>query len=202
MGWGHYPGSAFLVNRRADLRHLARTVEAMPYFSEADSRRDPALFTLECSRPALGPYTVMASLNAIGLTGWQMMIARSLELAQQLKQRLEKLDYCKVLNLDTIGPSVVWWVFPKGRKAKEIFQQVMDGSLSAERFAHYTEEIHRLFERREETMDAGLDARLGYTMSIGFRPHGAALPGWKAVLFNPKTDESVLERLVWSIEQL
>lgn len=77
MGWGHYPGSAFLVNRRADLRHLARTVEAMPYFSEADSRRDPALFTLECSRPALGPYTVMASFNAIGLTGWQMMIARA-----------------------------------------------------------------------------------------------------------------------------
>ncbi len=94
MGWGHYPGSAFLVNRRSDLRHLARSVEAMPYFSEADSRRDPALFTLECSRPALGPYTVMASLNAIGLTGWQMMIARSLELAAQLKQRLERLEYC------------------------------------------------------------------------------------------------------------
>ena len=202
MGWGHYPGSAFLVNRRADLRHLARSVEAMPYFSEADSRRDPALFTLECSRPALGPYTVMASLNAIGLTGWQMMIGRSLEMAQRLKQRLERLDYCKVLNLDTIGPSVVWWVFPKGRKAKEIFQQVTDGTLSAEQYARYTDETHRLFERREKAMDPALDARLGYTTSIGYRPHGLALPAWKAVLFNPKTDDSVLDRLILSIEEL
>ena len=202
MGWGHYPGSAFLVRRRADLRHLARTVEAMPYFPEADSRRDPALFTLECSRPALGPYTVMASLNAIGLIGWQMMIARSLELARLLKQRLECLDYCKVLNLDTIGPSVVWWVFPKGRNAKEIFRQMEEGSLSAEQYARYTEEIHRLFERREKSMDPALDARLGYTTSIGYRPNGIALPGWKAVIFNPKTDEAVLDRVIWSIEQL
>ena len=45
-------------------------------------RRDPALFTLETSRPALGPYAVMASLNGIGLTGWQMLTARALELAR------------------------------------------------------------------------------------------------------------------------
>jgi L-2,4-diaminobutyrate decarboxylase len=43
MGWGHYPGSAFLVNRRADLRYLARSVGEMPYFSEADPRRGPGV---------------------------------------------------------------------------------------------------------------------------------------------------------------
>ena len=137
MGWGHYPSSAFLVNRRSDLRHLARPVADMPYFSEADARRDPALFTLECSRPGLGPYTVMASLNGIGLTGWQLLVARSLELADRLKQRLEQLEYCKVLNLQTTGPSVVWWVLPKGRDAKEIFRAVTSGELPAEKFAHY-----------------------------------------------------------------
>ena len=134
MGWGHYPGSAFLVNRRADLRHLARTVDEMPYFSEADGRRDPALFTLECSRPALGPYTVMASLNGIGLTGWQLLVARALELAEPLKQRLDQLAYCKVLNLETTGPSVVWWVLPKGRDAKQIFDQATSGKLDPDKF--------------------------------------------------------------------
>jgi glutamate/tyrosine decarboxylase-like PLP-dependent enzyme len=202
MGWGHYPGSAFLVNRRSDLRYLARSVEAMPYFSEADNRRDPALFTLECSRPALGPYTVMASLNAIGLTGWQMLIARSLEMAAHLKQRLERLEYCKVLNLASIGPSVVWWVFPKGRKAKEIFQQTLDGTLSAEQYERYMDETRRLFERREKAMDPGLDARLSFTTSIGFCPNGTLLPAWKAVIFNPKTDVSVLDRLIASLEDL
>ena len=165
-------------------------------------QRGPALFTLECSRPALGPYTVMASLNAFGLIGWQMMIARSLEMALKLKQRLEKLDYCKVLNLDTVGPSVVWWVFPKGRNAKEIFQQVEEGTLSPKQYAQYVGEVQRLFERREKTMDPAQDARLGYTTSIGFRPHGFTLPAWKAVMFNPKTDEAVLDRLISSIEEL
>jgi len=202
MGWGHYPGSAFIVNRRSDLRYLSRTVADTPYFSEADSRRDPALFTLECSRPALGPYTVMASLNGIGLTGWQLLVARALELAERLKQSLERLENCKVLNMDTFGPSVVWWVLPQGRDAKAIYREMVAGRLPAERYHQYTHEIQKLFERREREADPKLDARLSYTTSVGFRPHNLDLPAWKAVIFNPKTDELILDRLVRGIEEL
>ncbi|OHB67874.1 MAG: hypothetical protein A2V70_03305 [Planctomycetes bacterium RBG_13_63_9] len=46
MGWGHYPSSAFIVNRREDLALLTRTLDDVPYFAEADFRHDPALFTL------------------------------------------------------------------------------------------------------------------------------------------------------------
>lgn len=202
MGWGHYPGSAFLVNRRSDLRHLARTVAETPYFSDADGRRDPALFTLECSRPALGPYTVMASLNAIGLTGWQSLVARSLELADYLKQKLERLDNCIVLNSGTTGPSVVWWVLPKGRNAREIFDEVVSGRMSPEHFARYAAEIRHVFDQREKSIDPAVDARISFTTSIGYAPHDIALPAWKAVLFNPKTDESVIDRLVYCIKEM
>ena len=202
MGWGHYPGSAFLVNRRSDLRYLARTVVDTPYFSEADGRRDPALFTLECSRPALGPYTVMASLNGIGLIGWQMLVARALELAEYLKQRIEQLDYCKVLNLETTGPSVVWWVLPKGRDAKDIFRRAVSGELPPEKYAHYAAEIRHLFDKRAKTMDPAVDARLSFTTSIGYCPGGLELPAWKAVFFNPKTDEAIVDQLIYSIEEL
>lgn len=202
MGWGHYPGSAFLVNHRADLRFLSRSVEDTPYFCEADGRRDPALFTLECSRPALGPYTVMASLNGIGLTGWQLLVARALELADDLKQRLESLEYAKVLNLDVVGPSVVWWVLPTGRNAKEIYQRVLDGKMPADKFARHAAEIRRLFEKREKAMDPALDPRLSYTTNVGHSAHGLALPAWKAVFFNPLTNQAVIDRLVYSIEEL
>jgi glutamate/tyrosine decarboxylase-like PLP-dependent enzyme len=202
MGWGHYPGSAFLVNRRKDLRHLARTVEEMPYFSDADGRRDPAMFTLECSRPALGPYAVMASLNGIGLTGWQLLVGRALELADMLKQRLEQLDYCKVLNLETTGPSVVWWVLPKGRDAKDIYRRVVAGEMPPDKFERYGAEIRRLFDKRERAMDSNLDACLSFSTHIGHSPHGLALPAWKAVFFNPKTDEAVIDRVIYSIEEL
>jgi hypothetical protein len=144
----------------------------------------------------------MASLNGIGLTGWQLLVGRALELAEILKQRIEQIDYCKVLNMETIGPSVVWWVLPKGRDAKDIYRRMAAGELTAEKFARYAEEIRRLFDKRERAMDPALDAQLSFTTDIGHSPHGLSLPAWKAVFFNPKTDEAVIERMIYSIEEL
>lgn len=202
MGRAHYPSSAFIVNRKEDLKYLSRDVTETPYFSEADARRDPALFTLECSRPGLGPYTVMASLNGIGLTGWQMLTARALELAHTLKRRLASLDYCQVLNEDATGPSVLWWVLPKGRNAKEIFHKVEQGTLPVEETQRYFAEIRRLYNKRSNALDPTKDARLSFTTNTGYRPNGLELPAWKAVFFNPRTDETVIDRLIYSIEEM
>jgi L-2,4-diaminobutyrate decarboxylase len=202
MGRGHYPSSAFIVNRRDDLKYLVRSVHDTPYFSDADVRRDPALFTLECSRPAIGPYVAIASLNGIGLTGWQLLVARSLELAERLKHRLAHLDYCKVLNSETHGPSVNWWVLPKGRNAEEIYQRMVRNELTSEQRQRYIREIRHLFDKRLKMMDPALDARLGFTTNFGYCPHGQEIPAWKAVLFNPKTTDEIVDRIAQSIEEL
>ncbi len=202
MGRGHYPSSAFIVNRRQDLKYLSRDVADTPYFSEADSRRDPALFTLECSRPALGPYIVMASLNGIGLTGWRMLVARSLELAERLKQGLEQFDFCRVLNRHTTGPSVNWWVLPQGRQASAIYDRLLAGELPEDERQRYFGEVRRLHQKREKVMDPKLDAHLGFTTNYGFRPHGIEIPAWKAVFFNPRTTDEIVDRILFSIEEL
>lgn len=202
MGWGHYPSSAFIVNRREDLQHLARDKSALPYFCEADYRRDPALFTLECSRPALGPYSVMASLNGIGLRGYQMLIANAHEMALYMKKRLASLDYCVVLNPANCGPSVIWWVLPKGRDAKAIYQSLLKNNLPENDRLRYFLEIRHLFDKRQASHDIRRDARLSFTTDCGFSPGGVPLPAWKAVFFNPKTDREVVDRIVQSIENL
>ncbi len=202
MGWGHYPSSAMIVNRRADLSRLFREKKDVPYFSEADYRHDPALFTLECSRPAIGPYTVMASLNAIGLDGYRLLIADAFHKARLLKERIEALPYCKVLNMENPGPSVLWWVFPKGRDAKAIHADLLAGKLGEGDRTRYFGEIHHLYQKRAETMDVRKDARLSYTSSTGFSPGGCQVPAWKAVFFNPKTDMAVLDKVIESIEEL
>jgi L-2,4-diaminobutyrate decarboxylase len=201
-GRGHYPSSAFIVSQRSDLKFLARSKDETPYFPEADSRRDPALFTLETSRPALGPYTVMASLNGIGLLGWQMLMIRGLELAEYLKRKLAKLENCKVLNADTCGASVVFWVLPKGRNAQTIFSKLEAGELPEEEVHRYLTEVRRLYNKRDRTLDPPRDARLSFTTAIGYRPQGIDIPAWKAVFFNPKTDEAVIDRLIESIEEV
>ncbi len=202
MGWGHYPASAFIVNRRDDLRFLTRNKTDVPYFSEAEYRHDPALFTLECSRPAIGPYSVMASLNGIGLTGYQMLVAHSLEMAALARKVIDEFEYCKVLNPGSIGPSVVWWVLPKGRNADEIYRRLIAGTLPEEERLRYWAEIKHLFDKRAADLNRATDARLSFTTSIGFSPHGRSIPAWKAVFFNPRTDKEVVERIGMSIENL
>lgn len=202
MGRGHYPSSAFIVNQREDLKYLSRSVQDTPYFSEADARRDPALFTLECSRPAIGPYSVMASLNSIGLTGWQMLTARSIELAERLKHGLLKFDFCRVLNLGTVGASVNWWVLPKGRNGTEIFERLQAGTLTEEQRTRYFAEVRRMFEKREKMIDEAIDPQLGFTTNYGYNPHGIEIPAWKAVFFNPATTDAVVDRILYTIEDL
>ena len=202
MGWGHYPSSAFIVRRREDLLHLTRNIEEVPYFSEADFRHDPALFTLECSRPGIGPYAVMASLNGIGLTGYRCLVGNAIDKASILKKKIEALPFCKVLNMNTPGPSVCWWVLPRGRDAKAIHAELEAGTLTSELREQYFEEIRRLYDKRSTSLDPAKDARLSYTTSIGYCPHGISLPAWKAVFFNPKTDLEVIDRVVASIEDI
>ena len=202
MGWGHYPASAFIVARRDDLTHLLRSKEQVPYFSEADYRHDPALFTLECSRPAIGPYSVMASLNSIGLEGYQMLVAHALELTLYARRRIEELEYCKVLNIGCPGPSALWWVLPKGRDAKHIYDEISAGLMEERSINRYFYEVQRLFEKRKYSLDPAIDARLSFTTSMGYFPHGIALPAWKAVFFNPRTGPEVIDQIVQSIEEL
>jgi L-2,4-diaminobutyrate decarboxylase len=202
MGWGHYPSSAFIVYNRDDINLLFRSIEQVPYFSEADYRHDPALFTLETSRPGIGPYSVMASLNGIGLQGYQMLVAHALEMTSYTKKQIEKLDYCKVLNLKCLGPSVAWWVLPKGRNAKQIYQDFVQGRLREEEYKRYFSEVHRLFEKRKSAMDPKKDARLSFTTSMGYLPSGISIPAWKAVFFNPKTDAEVVRQIIQSMEEL
>ncbi|MFO0976567.1 MAG: pyridoxal-dependent decarboxylase [Planctomycetaceae bacterium] len=202
MGWGHYPSSAFIVNRREDLARLTRRLDDVPYFSEADFRHDPALFTLECSRPGIGPYSVMASLNGIGLNGYRLLIANAMQLAHRLKEKLEALEFCKVLNFDTPGPHVCWWVLPRGRNAKEIFRRFENNELTPDERQQYLKEVRRLYRKREAMMDPAVDARLSYSNGIGYSPHGVTLPAWKAVFFNPQTDDAVIDRIVSSIEDV
>ena len=130
-----------------------------------------------------------------------MLVARSLELAERLKQGLDKLEYCRVLNRDTLGASVNWWVLPKGRNANQIFQQLIEGNLPAADRERYFGEIKQLRLRREKTMDPALDAKLGYTTNYGFKPLGIEIPAWKAVFFNPKTTDEMVDRMIYSIEE-
>jgi hypothetical protein len=93
-------------------------------------------------------------------------------------------------------------VLPKGRNAEDIFQRLVNNDLTREQQLRYLPEVRRLFDKRNKMMDPNLDARLGFTTSFGYCPHGIDIPAWKAVFFNPKTTEAMVDRIADSIEEL
>ena len=78
----------------------------------------------------------------------------------------------------------------------------MAGTLPEEERLRYWAEIRHLFDKRAEDLNRAVDARLSFTTSIGFSPHGHSIPAWKAIFFNPRTDKEVVERIGMSIENL
>jgi hypothetical protein len=125
-----------------------------------------------------------------------------MDLAAKLRTRIEQLDYCKVLNLDTIGPSACFWVLPRGRDAKALFSQLEAGKLPDEQIQRTFAEVKRTFDKRQATLDPAKDAKLSFTTHMGYSPQGHELPAWKAVFFNPRTDEAVIDQIIQSIEDL
>ena len=59
-------------------------------------------------------------------------------------KEIAKLDYCKVLNADTTGATVLWWVLPKGRNAEEIYAKLERGELTPEEQGQYFHEIKQI----------------------------------------------------------
>ncbi|MDX2479771.1 MAG: hypothetical protein QNK24_05485 [Desulfuromusa sp.] len=111
--------------------HFLKTLDQVPYFSEAEYRHDPALFTLECSRPAIGPYSVMANLNEIGLRGYQVLLASSLAMAVFTKKEIAKIDarlsFTTSIGYSLHGINITAWkaVFFNPKTDRAVVEQVI-----------------------------------------------------------------------------
>ena len=103
---------------------------------------------------------------------------------------------------ELVGKTPLVQIHSHGAPGVEIFAKLEAGELPPEDIQRYTAEVRRLFNKREYSLDPAVDARLSFTTDIGYRPHGHLIPGWKAVFFHPQTDEAVIDRLVWSIEEM
>ncbi len=81
-------------------------------------------------------------------------------------------------------------------------EDFVQGRVRQEEYQRYFSEVHRLFEKRKAAMDPRKDARLSFTTCMGYQPGGIAMPAWKAVFFNPKTDAEVVRQIIRSIEEV
>ena len=91
---------------------------------------------------------------------------------------------------------------PPASRSFTSVQRLVRNELTPEQLARYLPEVRQLFDKRSKMMDPTLDARLGFTTSFGYCPNGIDIPAWKAVFFNPKTTEEIVDRIAYGIEEL
>jgi glutamate/tyrosine decarboxylase-like PLP-dependent enzyme len=206
MGYAPYPDSLFLVRDRRDLSLLSRHAEAMPYLYQYGAYK-PGIYSLETSRSGGAALAALANLLFLGKEGYRVLIGHVLEMMGQLRSRLHRFGWVRILNAGNHGPVTIFRVYPFGRRADEAWAEETSGPGAAAALARNNAFNRRVFE---EVHAEALEGRgVALSLTTGYEVPGADgqpqhLTAMKSFIMSPFTDsravqtvaEEVLEAVV------
>jgi glutamate/tyrosine decarboxylase-like PLP-dependent enzyme len=201
--WGYVPytSSLVMVKHRDSMKALEHDPENFSYFEKDIQGQTHLQSTIECSRGAAGLFGAYSAMQYLGKRGYQVLIAHGLQNANYLRQRLAESPGACVLVPGNQGPSVAFRLYDPARVADPAAEYAHDKALSNDpayrRRVQRNNEYHReVFLRRGKR---GL-----YTNWVHYAAHTdygetdrwEALPGEKAVFFNPMTDREHIDAFI------
>ncbi|OWY37281.1 aspartate aminotransferase family protein [Xenophilus sp. AP218F] len=106
--WGYVPytSSLVMIKNADDLRAMENDPENFSYFERDIQGQTHLQSTIECSRGASGLFGAYAALNYMGVEGYQITLAHSLQNANYFRFRLGQLANVKLVAQENQGPSV------------------------------------------------------------------------------------------------
>lgn len=96
MGFCPYISCAFMVKNKTSL------------YEGRDVRKWPFFYSIENSRPGDGPNSAYIALNALGITGFQILVAHLTEVAVHLQNKIDETGDFEVINTTSLGTSVMF----------------------------------------------------------------------------------------------
>ncbi|MEK7516919.1 MAG: pyridoxal-dependent decarboxylase, partial [Patescibacteria group bacterium] len=113
MGFCPYISSVFMIKDKTLL-------------SGKTDLRWPFFYSIENSRPGDGPNSAYVALNALGVTGFQIIIAHLTEIAVHLQKEIEKTGDFEVINKTGLGTSLMFVPrLPKGILIKNLEEEAI-----------------------------------------------------------------------------
>lgn len=198
--WGYVPytSSLVMIRHAADLNALRHDPELFCYFDKHTQGYTHLTSTIECSRGAAGVFGAYTALQALGIKGYQVIIAHCLQNANYFRMRLSELRFVKVIAEENMGPSVGFRVYSPAfvRSAAEefIFEcAYADTAAYHRRVRRNTAFHHKVFQRKGKV---GLFTNwIGSVAHTDYNPEDkfTFLPGEKAVFFNPHTTTAEID---------
>jgi glutamate/tyrosine decarboxylase-like PLP-dependent enzyme len=196
-GYAPYISSAFLVKDRKALTLLSREPEQMPYLYQF-GQYHPGIYTLETSRPGTSALAALANMRLFGKEGYRVLIGHVVEMAEILRERLERHPSVVILNDYNYGPVTLFRVYPEGVDAAQAFQrELTDPECRAELEAHNAYN-RRIFTIVHDRAMRGEGVLLSWT--DGYRraiyPGGPAIAALKSYIMSPWTDWAAVDTVV------
>ena len=199
-GYAPYISSLFLVKNRDDLALISRDKETMPYLYQT-GKYHPGVFTLECSRDASGPINGIANLRLLGKEGYRTIIGHVVEMAENLREQLEKFTYLNVLNDYNFGPVTLFRVYPGKIDAKEQYANELTDQTFSKDLLKYNEYNYKIFNYTVEKAYQGKGVALSFTeayRSTTYTPP-EQISAIKSFIMSPFTNENSIEKVISQI---
>jgi glutamate/tyrosine decarboxylase-like PLP-dependent enzyme len=199
-GYAPYICSAFLARERDDMALLSRQPEQMPYLYQ-HGHYHPGIYTLECSRSGSSPAAALASIHLLGKVGYQVLIGHVVEMAEMLRDRLERHPSIAVLNDYNYGPVTLFRAYPDGMDADDTLHREITDPGYRESVAQnnaYNRRISDLMHERAMRGEGVLLSRTDAYRHASYQD-GPPIVALKSYIMSPWTDLNAVETMVGQV---
>jgi glutamate/tyrosine decarboxylase-like PLP-dependent enzyme len=201
-GYTPYISSAFLVKDRQDLALLSRHPLQMPYLYQFGYYH-PGIFTLECSRSGAGALAAYANIRLLGKEGYRILIGHVVEMAEMLRERLERHPGIQVLNDGNFGPVTLFRVYPPGVDAASAYRREISDHTYINSLSEHNDYNRRIFNLIHERAMRGEGVLLSWTDAYRHAHYdgqtGPPIPALKSFILSPWTDLAAVDMVTHQV---
>ena len=196
-GYAPYISSVILVKDRHSLALLSREPEQMPYLYQV-GHHHPGIYTLECSRSGAGALAALASMTLLGKQGYRVLIGHNVEMAEMLRERLERHGCIQVLNDCNYGPVTLFRVYPPGVDAKKALHRELNDPDYRRQLLANNVYNRQVFDLIYERVMQGEGVMLSWTLAYRYAnyPDAPAVAALKSFIMSPWTDLKAIDSVV------
>jgi glutamate/tyrosine decarboxylase-like PLP-dependent enzyme len=196
-GFVPYISSMFLLKDRSGLTLLSRVPEQMPYLYQV-GHYHPGIYTLECSRAGTGALAALASMRLLGKQGYRVLIGHTVEMAEMLRERLERHACIQVLNDYNYGPVTLFRVYPPDVDAEKALHHELNDTEYQSQLLEHNHYNRRIFDLIYERVMQGEGVLLSWTIAYRHAnyPEAPAVAAMKSFIMSPWTDLKAIDSVV------
>jgi glutamate/tyrosine decarboxylase-like PLP-dependent enzyme len=196
-GYTPYISSLFLLKNGNDFELLKRPAGEEAYLFHFGAY-NPGEYSLESSRAASGSLAAWANLKLFGIEGYQVMLARLVDVERAIRKDINSRQDMVVVNPDDHGFVTLYRVYPEGTDAVETYKAEFSGEMDDKLAEHnkyilaFSTEVNR--RQREEN-----GPFLSFTSNHRVNKNGKPVAALKVFPMTPYADASTMKEVMAGI---